>query len=687
MQEKNGLLIKSMETSIEGKCFVAKIVTDRKELKDNDLKCCIYTDDYFLMCTDSDDNAAKVRKGTIHLRMNSRFLWLPGDYQLIFSLGDSLMGVMELEVDDRQAVHVTSIRPFEVFAPEDVASSLLASDSSWATLSTLPGTKELRLALIEANRMRLWSNVLNIDVKDSARQPSGYVFTCTGQERPVTAIKCFFEELTLKSSIEVVDSTTLYDATLQNPLDGFNRLLDSTREGCTICLDKVGMLTGTGGRFIVRQLSDEVRKGKYQLWLAGTRQEIDSLFNAYPSLGNLFPKAKRLTLLPPSPREMVHSFFSQLAFWDLRPTEEATHQLAEAVRKGCEDGTIANWSSADINRFYQEQVLPAYLHRLATTATSFTKDELRVEDIDFSRLYGHVSDYEECMGELNRMVGLDNVKKGIATIAHQVSIFAERRKQGLATNDKEIFHAVFTGSPGTGKTTVAKMLGRIFHHLGVLSKGEVITVDRSRIVGRFIGDTEDNVKNLLKEARGNVLFIDEAYTLYDNAGSNDYGRRAVESLLASLTDTNPDMLIIFAGYKAEMDRLMTMNPGLHDRFPLRFQFDDYSAEQLMQIAEHIFAQDEYELTPEARNELQASIRQALKHRSAHFGNARWVEQLVRNGIIPALANRLTDAKTLRKLSRKDYQQVEAGDVKTAYEQFAPHPTELKPRLRVLGFSA
>ena len=79
MQEKNGLLIKSMETSIEGKCFVAKIVTDRKELKDNDLKCCIYTDDYFLMCTDSDDNAAKVRKGTIHLRMNSRFLWLPGD--------------------------------------------------------------------------------------------------------------------------------------------------------------------------------------------------------------------------------------------------------------------------------------------------------------------------------------------------------------------------------------------------------------------------------------------------------------------------------------------------------------------------------------------------------------------------------------------------------------------------------
>lgn len=219
----------------------------------------------------------------------------------------------------------------------------------------------------------------------------------------------------------------------------------------------------------------------------------------------------------------------------------------------------------------------------------------------------------------------------------------------------------------------------------MLSKGEVICVDRSRIVGRFIGDTEDNVKNLLREAQGNVLFIDEAYSLYSSEGTNDYGRRAVESLLTSLSEKNPDMLVIFAGYKEEMDRLMTMNPGLHDRFPYKFHFADYTAAQLMQIAEHIFQQDQYLLAKDARDELQLSIEKALQHRSSHFGNARWVEQFVRNGIIPALADRLADTKSQRPLVREDYQRVLVSDVKAAYELFAPSTVELKPRLRVVGF--
>ena len=356
-----------------------------------------------------------------------------------------------------------------------------------------------------------------------------------------------------------------------------------------------------------------------------------------------------------------------------------------AVRQGCDDGTIANWTRADINRFYQEHVMKAYLRRLADTAQSFDKDELKADDIDFTQLYGRLSGYEESLQELNQMVGLDNIKKSITTIAHQVKIFAERRQQGLPTNTKDVFHAVFTGSPGTGKTTVAKMLGRIYHQLGLLSKGEVICVDRSRIVGRFIGDTEDNVKNLLREAQGNVLFIDEAYSLYSSEGTNDYGRRAVESLLTSLSEKNPDMLVIFAGYKEEMDRLMTMNPGLHDRFPYKFHFADYTAAQLMLIAEHIFQQDQYLLAKDARDELQLSIEKALQHRSSHFGNARWVEQFVRNGIIPALADRLADTKSHRPLVREDYQRVLVSDVKAAYELFAPSTVELKPRLRVVGF--
>ena len=218
----------------------------------------------------------------------------------------------------------------------------------------------------------------------------------------------------------------------------------------------------------------------------------------------------------------------------------------------------------------------------------------------------------------------------------------------------------------------------------MLSKGEVICVDRSRIVGRFIGDTEDNVKNLLREAQGNVLFIDEAYSLYSSEGTNDYGRRAVESLLTSLSEKNPDMLVIFAGYKEEMDRLMTMNPGLVGRFPYKFHFRDYTADELMQIAQSLLARDEYMLTDEAEALLLQTIRDTVAQKNKNFGNARWIEQYVSNGIIPALADRL--ASTAHPFTREVYQRIEATDIQRAYEKFNPKTIELKP-CRQVGFSA
>jgi len=688
MKQDNGFLIKSLKMNIVGNRFEMKLKSDMKLLESGHFRCCIYAEDFFLMCNDAGDNAAKVCGATITVAMQSQYLWLPGDYMLIFEVGGSFLGVMDFTVDDEQHVELCSIQPAGCFSQEDVALSYLSTDDSWQTLATMPGTGALRQAAVEVNRMNLWSMALNIDVKHYARQPSGYIFTSThAQEKVPLAIRSFHKLLSQNKGIEIVDSSTLYDATLQNPVDKLNQLFDNTDIGTTICLDHVGALTGSGGRVVVNQFAEALRQRRFALWLCGTAQEIDALFNMFPSLRQHFPDEKRLSFLPPTFREMVHNFFHQLQAWDLHPTDEAAKQLKAAIRRGYDDGTLALWTADDINRFYQEKVMTAYLKRLAATAESFAKDELKPEDIDYTLLYGHTADEEVCLHELNQMVGLDNVKKSIATITHQLRIFAERRQQGLPTSGKEVFHSVFTGSPGTGKTTVAKMLGKIYHHLGVLSKGEVITVDRSRLVGRFIGDTEENVKNLLKEARGNVLFIDEAYTLYGPEGSNDFGRRAIECLLTSLSEKNPDMLVVFAGYQEEMDRLMTMNPGLYDRFPYKFHFADYTAEQLIQIAEHLFVQDEYQLTEEARKELQESVEMAVQNRSPHFGNARWVEQFVRNGIIPALADRLASTKAFRPLCREDYQRVEASDIKTAYEQFAPHPLELKPRLRVVGFGS
>ena len=335
---------------------------------------------------------------------------------------------------------------------------------------------------------------------------------------------------------------------------------------------------------------------------------------------------------------------------------------------------------------------------------------LQQEDIPFDKLTSKGSPFEESMRELREMIGLDNVKQGIQSMANQTRLFQERSRRGLRNSEEQVYHCVFTGNPGTGKTTVAGKLGRIYHSLGLLSKGEVIAVDRTRLVGQYIGQTEENMKAVLEEAKGNVLFIDEAYNL--SVGSDDkkdFGARVLDSLLTVLTQPNPDMLIVFAGYTQEMDAMLNSNPGLSSRFPYRYQFDDYTAAQLMEIAMRLFERDDYTLTPEAAKEMRSAIDQALKTKDQHFGNARWIEQFVRNGIIPAMADRVIstmnacgDASAKNAdcaapamnadgdlfASSIDFQRIEASDVTKAFERFCPQAAPLKPHHKVVsGFGA
>ena len=351
MEEKSGLYIKPVEMGIVDNSLVMKIKTDRQKLKPEDFRCYVYADDYFLMCTGAGDNLPSFRRGTISLNMKSRFLWLPGTYKFIFALSSVYMGVMEFRLDNEQQIEFLGMRPIEIFSPEDIASSFFGGDMEWELLTTMPGTRQLRHEAIEEARRRHWSVMISMNVEDYAKQPSGYIFTCCGNDSPAPPIRCFHRQLNAKGNIEVVDCNTLYDSALQNPLDGFNHLFNETERGTTICLDKVGALMGAGGRVIVTQLSQAALDRKYTLWLSGTRQELDALFNVYPSLWRLFPETKRLTILAPTPQEMVQNFFRQLNAWDLKPTEQVFHQLAHTIRKGYEDRTLANWSTRDINRF------------------------------------------------------------------------------------------------------------------------------------------------------------------------------------------------------------------------------------------------------------------------------------------------------------------------------------------------
>ena len=247
---------------------------------------------------------------------------------------------------------------------------------------------------------------------------------------------------------------------------------------------------------------------------------------------------------------------------------------------------------------------------------------------------------------------------------------------------------IFTGNPGTGKTTVAKLVGRIYHSLGLLSKGGVIVTERTKLVGRYLGETERNMAAVLEQAKGNVLFIDEAYTLCDNdqGDRRDFGCRVLESLLTVLAQKNPDMIVILAGYEKEMNQMLEMNPGMKGRFPYKFCFEDYNADELFQIASMLLKRAEYRLTPEAESRLMETIRETVKHKDAFFHNARWVEQYILDGVVSAMSDRLMD-KPLYWESRDLLQTIEVQDIEVAYQKMKPGLKVVSEQRKRIGFVA
>ena len=440
--------------------------------------------------------------------------------------------------------------------------------------------------------------------------------------------------------------------------------------------------------------------GKTFLWLCGSRQETDQLMELFPSLRRLFHSRSIIEQEPYTAFDLVQVFYRELLVSSLAPSTATKDRLSRTILQGWEQGALAGWSRDDIRRFIAEEVRPRFLQRAIPLMENDETTLLQEEDIPFDKLTSKGSPFEESMRELREMIGLDNVKQGIQSMANQTRLFQERSRRGLNNSEEQVYHCVFTGNPGTGKTTVARKLGRIYHSLGLLSKGEVIAVDRTRLVGQYIGQTEENMKGVLEEAKGNVLFIDEAYNLsVGNEDKKDFGGRVLDSLLTVLTQPNPDMLIVFAGYTLEMEAMLNSNPGLNSRFPYRYQFDDYDAVQLMEIAMRLFKRDDYILSPEAAKEMRSAIDQALKTKDQHFGNARWIEQFVRNGIIPAMADRVITAMNADDApavtaegdlfaSSVDFQRIEASDVTKAFERFRPKAAPLKPHHKVVsGFSA
>lgn len=268
----------------------------------------------------------------------------------------------------------------------------------------------------------------------------------------------------------------------------------------------------------------------------------------------------------------------------------------------------------------------------------------------------------EILQELDALVGLSSVKKLIGEIIAFVEIQKRRQKEKLVT-EPLVLHMIFKGNPGTGKTTVARILGKLFKEVGVLAKGHLIEVERADMVGEFIGHTAQKTREQIKKALGGILFIDEAYSLA-RGGEKDFGKEAIDALVKGMEDQRDNLILILAGYQDEMDWFTEANPGLRSRFPIHISFPDYNQKELLAIADLMMQKRQYVLTVGAREELRFLVDKE-RRRHEHSGNARLVRNLLERAI-RRQAVRLLNRQA--NISREDLMTIAREDIEDNSEE-------------------
>ncbi len=240
-------------------------------------------------------------------------------------------------------------------------------------------------------------------------------------------------------------------------------------------------------------------------------------------------------------------------------------------------------------------------------------------------------DFDELMAQLESLVGLEDVKKDVKSLVNLMKVRKLREANGLPVPPMSL-HMVFMGNPGTGKTTVARILGGLYAAIGVLKKGQLIEVDRSGLVAGYVGQTALKTSEVINSALGGVLFIDEAYALA-SGGENDFGREAIETILKAMEDHRDELLVIAAGYDEPMEKFLSSNPGLESRFNKYFHFPDYNGEQLLAIFKGQCAKNQYSLSQEAEKAAMDMFTALYEKRDDNFGNGRDVRNCFEDMIV------------------------------------------------------
>jgi SpoVK/Ycf46/Vps4 family AAA+-type ATPase len=274
---------------------------------------------------------------------------------------------------------------------------------------------------------------------------------------------------------------------------------------------------------------------------------------------------------------------------------------------------------------------------------------------------------EQLLAKVDELIGMENVKKNIRDHINYINFIKLRKEKGFTDAGKISLHSVFTGNPGTGKTTIVNMLGKLYKKMGLLSKGHVKEVDRSDLVAQYIGQTAPKVKKIIEEAKGGILFIDEAYSLTRaKEDSNDFGHEVLEILIKEMSDGSGDIAIMCAGYPKEMQNFIDSNPGLKSRFSHYFHFEDYMPEEMFAIAELAAMKKGVTITEEAKSFMQEMLVEVYRTRDKSFGNARYVYSLVDEAKMN-LGLRLMGNVNVSDMTNEELSTIELQDMQKVFE--------------------
>ena len=390
--------------------------------------------------------------------------------------------------------------------------------------------------------------------------------------------------------------------------------------------------------------------GRFAVILAGYPEEMRSFIDANPGLRSRFPQSNFIHLPNYSNEELIRIAEKVALDNDYLLTEESKSEIELRLEQERVDETFGNARTA------RNIVLDAIFKKGSEkqSVENDLLDYMLLNKEDFRLEKEHSTDSPQ--EKLDQLIGLTALKEEMSSLISFVKMQQFRRKQGLPTVPIQL-HAVFTGNPGTGKTTVAKIYAEYLKECGILKRGHLIVASRADFVAGYVGQTAGKTKKKIKEALGGVLFIDEAYSLLSHSNS-DFGKEVIDTLVDEMTKQNENLVVVLAGYPNEMDQLLESNPGLRSRFKKYFLFPDYSSEEILEIMATYAKSFQYYLTEDAKKQLIETIETEDSR-----GNGRFATNVV-DEMIQAQASRLMNLEQDQELIEKSMF-LEAEDVNEA----------------------